>query len=223
MITSRASSAALQRSTRRAAVRPRTALVCNASRSSQTPLHQSLLSAASATLLSAALTLAPAPLALAEEFKTIADVVRADFIFVDGNKDGVVSQEELKELSKQLADEQDMPTADPTQLEFTYKLFDLNQDGKLTTEEVLRSIALDGAVDDDAVDESVFEVFDRNKDQKVDRGEWVAALGDFGPNGDGFKQYVFTRVDHLTESQGKLDINEFATALVVVRTAALGY
>jgi hypothetical protein len=35
------------------------------------------------------------------------------------------------------------------------------QDGKTTTEEVLRAMVLDGAVDDDAVDADVFDVFDK--------------------------------------------------------------
>ena len=35
------------------------------------------------------------------------------------------------------------------------------QDGKTTSEEVLRAMVLDGAVDDDAVDADVFDVFDK--------------------------------------------------------------
>lgn len=35
------------------------------------------------------------------------------------------------------------------------------QDGKLTTEEMLRSLVLDGAVSEDAVDADVFAVFDK--------------------------------------------------------------
>lgn len=35
------------------------------------------------------------------------------------------------------------------------------QDGKTTSEEVLRAMVLDGAVDDEAVDADVFEVFDK--------------------------------------------------------------
>jgi len=36
----------------------------------------------------------------------------------------------------------------------------LLQDGKLTTEELLRSLVLDGAVDENAIDADVFGVFD---------------------------------------------------------------
>lgn len=36
-----------------------------------------------------------------------------------------------------------------------------SQDGKTTSEEVLRAMVLDGAVDDDAVDADVFDVFDK--------------------------------------------------------------
>jgi hypothetical protein len=35
------------------------------------------------------------------------------------------------------------------------------QDGKLTTEELLRALVLDGAVGDDAVDADVYSVFDK--------------------------------------------------------------
>jgi hypothetical protein len=35
------------------------------------------------------------------------------------------------------------------------------QDGKLTTEELLRALVLDGAVAEDAVDADVYGVFDR--------------------------------------------------------------
>jgi hypothetical protein len=185
---------------------------------------QQLLGAASAALLGLALALAPAP-ALAEEYRTIADVVQADFVFVDGNKDGMVTQQELRELSKQLASEADVPggaAAEPD-IEFTYKLFDLNADGVLTTEEVLRSIALDGAVSDDAVDSGVFKLVDSNSDGRVDRSEFVRALGDFGPSGDEFKGFVFARTDYITGGQGRLDVSGFANALVIVRNSVLGY
>jgi hypothetical protein len=35
------------------------------------------------------------------------------------------------------------------------------QDGKLTTEELLRALVLDGAVAEDAVDADVYNVFDK--------------------------------------------------------------
>jgi hypothetical protein len=35
------------------------------------------------------------------------------------------------------------------------------QDGKTTNEEVLRAMVLDGAVDEDAVDADVFDIFDK--------------------------------------------------------------
>lgn len=43
----------------------------------------------------------------------------------------------------------------------TYCLAPVFQDGKVTTEELLRSLVLDGAVAEDAVDADVFNVFDR--------------------------------------------------------------
>lgn len=81
-----------------------------------------------------------------------------------------------------------VPAIGDGQLEFSLKLFDLNQDGTLTAEEMLRSLALDGAVSEDAVDAGVFDVFDANRNGRVDAGEWQRALGDLGASGEGAKK-----------------------------------
>ncbi len=46
----------------------------------------------------------------------------------------------------QVSDEEGMALPNDSQIEFTLKLFDLNQDGQLTTNEMLTSLALDAVV-----------------------------------------------------------------------------
>lgn len=46
----------------------------------------------------------------------------------------------------------------PQVVGFTTKLFDLNQDGRTTVDEMLTSLALDSVVSDDAIDESAVKV-----------------------------------------------------------------
>lgn len=60
-----------------------------------------------------------------------------------------------------ISGEEGLPLPADDALDFATRLFDLNGDGTLTAEEILRSLALDGAVGDDAIDEGVFAVFDR--------------------------------------------------------------
>lgn len=84
-------------------------------------------------------------------------------------------------------------------------------------------MVLDGAVDDDAVDSDVFDVFDRNRNGTVEVEEFRAGLGDLGRNGDAMKDYVFSRVNHVIGSDGKLSVGGFGNALVMVRNVVLGY
>jgi Ca2+-binding EF-hand superfamily protein len=90
--------------------------------------------------------------------------------------------------------------------DFCRKLFDLNQDGKLTSEEVLRSLAINDAVNERAerARDAVYRAFDRDGNGVVDAGEWSATLGDLGPNGEAAKKYIFARVDQLSNSDGKV-------------------
>ena len=131
--------------------------------------------------------------------------------------------DDLRAFNAGLGADEGLPAIGDGQLDFSLRLFDLNQDGTLTAEELLRSLALDGAVSEDAVDAEVFGVFDSNRNGKVDSNEWQRALGDLGAAGDGAKKYVFERVDRLTESGGQLNETDFGTALTLLRTVVLGY
>lgn len=166
--------------------------------------------------------LAP-PAHAAAEFASLADIVRPSFGFVDANEDGIITKEELQQTSKAVATEIDFMLPGEQQLDFAMRLFDLDQDGRLTAEELLTSVALDGAVSEDALDEAVWKVFDRNADGAVDAGEWRAALPPLGPGGEGAKEYVFGRVDRLVGSSGKLGQQDFANALTLLRVSVLGY
>jgi hypothetical protein len=46
-------------------------------------------------------------------------------------------------------------------LDFALRLFDLNQDGRVSTDEMLSSLALDGAVGEEGLDADVLAVFDK--------------------------------------------------------------
>ncbi len=52
----------------------------------------------------------------------------------------------LNNLPKQVAEGEGFAQPSDAQLEFTLKLFDLNQDGRLSTDEMLTSLALDAVV-----------------------------------------------------------------------------
>eukprot|EP00775_Hariotina_reticulata_P008853 gene8852-9032_t len=146
--------------------------------------------------------------------------VYKDFGFVDANKDGLVTKSELQQLVKSISSEANLPLVGNEQIDFTMKLFDLNQ---LTTEELLRSLVLDGAVDENAIDADVFGVFDSNGNGTVEVDEFKTALGDLGRNGEATKDFVFGRVDNLSASSGSLNSSAFANALVLMRTVLLGY
>jgi Ca2+-binding EF-hand superfamily protein len=81
---------------------------------------------------------------------------------------------ELQRLAKDVSSEQGLPLP-ADQLDFSYKLFDLNQDGTLTTEELLRALVIDAAVSEDAVDADVFAVFDTCVQQALPMWLAVAA------------------------------------------------
>ncbi|KAG2499628.1 hypothetical protein HYH03_002567 [Edaphochlamys debaryana] len=178
---------------------------------------------AAAVLAAAALTLGGASPAMAAEFNSLADIVRPQFAFVDENKDGVISKQELLRTSKQVAEDVDFLIPEESQIDFAMKLFDLNQDGTLTTDELLASIALDGAVSDDSLDADVVKVFDRDNDGFVTLREFKNGVPPLGPNGEAAKEYIFTRVDQVVDGNSKLDTQEFANALVLMRAAILGY
>jgi len=155
--------------------------------------------------------------------QSLSEIIKEEYGFVDSNTDGVISREELQQVVKQISQDEALPLLDGAQLDFSMRLYDLNGDGVLKSEELLRALALDGAVDDDAIDKDVVEVFDRNNSGTIDRAEFNQGLGDLGPEGDAVKNFVFNRVDRLTQSNGQLDVTDFANALTLARVVILGY
>lgn len=188
----------------------------------QPPLASQLLAAGLAAGLAFGLPAVP-PARAAEQFASLADIVRPSFAFVDANKDGIITKEELQQTSKEVASEIDFMLPGEQQLDFAMRLFDLDQDGRLTAEELLTSVALDGAVSEDALDEAVWKVFDRNADGAIDVSEWRGALPPLGPGGEGIKEYTFGRVDRLVGAGGRLGQQDFANALTLLRISVLGY
>eukprot|EP00879_Flechtneria_rotunda_P003595 GHRR01003830.1.p1 GENE.GHRR01003830.1~~GHRR01003830.1.p1 ORF type:complete len:221 (+),score=96.88 GHRR01003830.1:72-734(+) len=185
---------------------------------------QHLVNAAGTTALAVSLAVMPINAAQAASApQQLADILREEYKFIDENNDGLVTKSEVQKLVKNISSENNVPLIDGDQLDFSMKLFDLNQDGKLTSEEVLRSLVLDGAVDEEAVDADVFSVFDNNKNESIEKEEFRKALGDLGSNGDAAKDFVFQRVDYLSGSNGHLNAGAFGTALVLMRSVLLGY
>jgi len=193
--------------------------VAAASLSSTSPSRQ-LASAGAAAVASLCLLASPAQ---AAQLNTLADVMRDTFSFVDSNADGVVSMNELQQISSQVSEEEGFAEPSSKQLSFTLRLFDLNQDGTLTTDEMLTSLAMDSVVSEEAVDADAVKVFDRNGDGQVERADWSKPFGDLGDRGEAVKSFVFDRVDFLYDNNGKLNVTELGNALTLVRTLTLGY
>lgn len=103
-----------------------------------------------------------------------------------------------------------------------YRLFDLNQDGAVTKEEALRSLALEAATHDatGTTARAVFTAFDADGNGRVDAAEWDAGLGDLGPSGAPLKRFIFERADLLSGSRGRLGAGAFGPALGLAREAA---
>ncbi|PNW87170.1 hypothetical protein CHLRE_02g111700v5 [Chlamydomonas reinhardtii] len=184
---------------------------------------QQLASQALAAGLALGITLSGAPALAASPYSSLADIVRPQFAFVDEDKNGVITKQELLRTSQAVAEDVDFLVPGEGQLDFAMKLFDLNQDGTLTTDELLSAIALDGAVSDDAIDKDVVSVFDKDGDGFVTLREFKAGVPPLGPGGEAAKEYIFNRVDQLVNADSKLDQQEFANALILTRTAVLGY
>jgi len=160
----------------------------------------------------------------AASMNTLADVMRPTYEFVDSNKNGVITLDEIKQLSSEVSQTEGFAQPTETQLQFTMRLFDLNQDGTLTTDEMLTSLALDSVVSEDAVDEDAYNIFDKNGDGFVDRADWRAPFGDIGGDrGEEVKNYVFNRVDHLNDGDNKLNVTELGNGITLMRTLVLGY
>ncbi|KAJ9525154.1 hypothetical protein QJQ45_020684, partial [Haematococcus lacustris] len=177
-----------------------------------------------AVLLAASLVISAPAMAEAQP-RMLSDLARGDYSFVDVNGNGIIDQEEINNLAKQVAQEEGFVAPDEEVVAFTTRLFDLNQDGKLVVDELLTGIVLENAVDRDevTVPEDVFKVFDQDGDGFVSRKEWTAPLGDLGVNGEAMKDFVFDRVQYLQRQDGKLDVAETRNALSLLRVAVLGY
>jgi hypothetical protein len=63
----------------------------------------------------------------------------------------------------------------------------------------------------------------RNGNGTIEQEEFRQALGDVGANGDAAKDFVYSRVDRLSESSGHLNSSAFGNALVLMRAVLLGY
>ncbi|MEW5304916.1 MAG: hypothetical protein WDW36_007493 [Sanguina aurantia] len=198
-----------------------------ASSSSTSSIARVAASGMLAAGLSVVLALSPAS-AQAASFTRLSDVLRPQFEFVDADKNGFISKAELLRTSEKVADEESFEVPTDSQLEETLRLFDLNSDGRLALDELLVAVALDGAVSEDAVDSDVVGVFDQDRDGLVSMSEFNSTLGDFGPSGEGMKEFVFRRVDTLAAGGGRnspdqLDPTELGRSLQMIRTLVLGF
>ncbi|KIZ04227.1 hypothetical protein MNEG_3727 [Monoraphidium neglectum] len=57
----------------------------------------------------------------------LADLVREDYGFIDADSDGVITREDLQAFNTGLTAEEGVPSIGDGQLDFSLKLFDLNQ------------------------------------------------------------------------------------------------
>jgi hypothetical protein len=63
----------------------------------------------------------------------------------------------------------------------------------------------------------------RNDNGTIEQDEFRQGLGDIGSNGDAAKDFVYGRVDRLSDSGGHLNSSAFGNALVLMRAVLLGY
>jgi len=178
--------------------------------------------------LAAALFLQTPEHVQAAEIRSLADLTRSEFSFVDQNKDGVISLEEMAGLARQVAQEEEFDEPGPELLAFSQRMFDLNQDGTTTTDEMLTSLALSNAVSEETgeVDTDAIKMFDKDGDGLIMRRDWSPPFGDMGVSGNELKNYTFDRVDFLSGPEGpdgKLSVQEIGQALTLMRTQVMGY
>lgn len=87
-----------------------------------------------------------------------------------------------------------------------------------------RAIALDGGLGEDSIDQSLYDAFDKDKNEKISLEEFKAGFGDVGPGGEAVKEYVFKRVAGLSKAEGgQLAVEDFYNAALIVRGDVLGY
>lgn len=223
-----------QSSTRRAFTRSckSKTVVCKASHASKP--NKTFEEVVQKTLISSCQGLAVASLLFASSNSqalaasaTLGDVFKQDFApiaAIDSNKDGFVTKQEFLDFAKVTGEEEYFPLPNEPQLDFTMRVFDLNQDGKLGFDELLTSIALDTAVgDDETVTDPIFKAFDKNNDGAVSLSEFKVTIPDLGPHGEELKEYIFTRENQLTSGNSNFDAQQLTNAVVMLRNAVLGY
>ncbi|KAI8471832.1 MAG: hypothetical protein J3K34DRAFT_224759 [Monoraphidium minutum] len=168
------------------------------------------------------------PAALAKGVSSLAEVVRSQYPVIARDADGVITRSDLEVFNEEMWlewVEEGGPIIGNGDPDFALKLFDLNQDGTVEPEEVLRALALDGAVNERSgnLDPNIFEAFDANGNGFVDAEEWADGLGDIGPDGDGTKRFIFGRVAKLADAKTRgLDADSFGAAVGLARDILLG-
>jgi hypothetical protein len=148
-----------------------------------------------------------------------------DYLFADADQDGRVTSKELARAADAAARDAGLPALPEGAPGFAARLYDLDGDGLLTTDELLRAMALDAAVDGDAgrLDAGVLRVFDRDRSGGVTRSEWREALGPV-QGGDAVSDAVFSRAEVLSDARdGQLAPEALAAALTAMRAVLLGY
>jgi len=181
------------------------------------------LSAALSTAFSLSLLISPVQAANAPA--NIGGLLAEDYAFVDDNKDGIISLDEFRSTSNSVAEEQAFTAPNDEVLRFSMKLFDMNQDGKLTPHELMTGFALDSVVSEDEIDAGAVRVFDKDQNGTVSLQEFKSGLGvDLGPNGEQLQEWVFRRVDSLQDGNQQLDLKtELGDAITLMRANILGY
>lgn len=172
---------------------------------------------------------APPPIAAAaaqqqQQLSPLAALMADDYLFADADADGRVTAAELARAAERTGRDAGLPSLPEGAASFSARLYDLDGDGALTTDELLRAMALDSAVDPDAgaLDAGVLSVFDHDRSGAVSASEWRTALGPV-QGGDAVADAVFARADRLTDSRGQLAPEALAAALTAMREVLLGY
>lgn len=147
-----------------------------------------------------------------------------DYLFADADGDGRVTAAELAQAAERTGSDAGLPPLPQGAAAFSARLYDLDGDGALTSDELLRAMALDSAVDPERgmIDADVLRVFDRDGSGGTSLGEWRAAVGPV-QGGEAVLDAVFSRADRLTESRGQLAPEALAAALTALRAVLLGY
>lgn len=154
----------------------------------------------------------------AAEVQTLADAMRPKLEFVDVNRDGKISIEELRtQLPKAGADVK----GDPQLAEYYMGQFDLNGDRTLNTDEFLSAAALDVSVDEAGFDDKLWRMLDKNHNNTVDLSEWLAGVSSLGTSDadEAIQKYVFEKANNIHDGTGVLSDSGVADALLRLKRA----